>query len=161
MFTHTWASSDLTHFLYSVEVYTWTICLSSSWQSVKISSTELKEFGVSIQFPYIGIYSVWAATEYVRYLQGWYDPEPCSHMLVLSVVAVEGQAAILKNNVRLCVGNWMKLCCALNSPNEGICFSYTSITVCCQRQDSGLGGSLIWLDATISIFLLKWQWNLF
>lgn len=122
MCAHIWASSNLTRSCYSVEVYTGTSCLNISLQSVKISSTELKELGVSIQFPYIGTYSVWVATEYVRSLQGWYDPEPCSHGLVLSVLAVEGQAGILKHNVSLRVGNWMKLCLHLHHQMKGSVF---------------------------------------
>jgi len=160
MFTHTWASSDLTCFLYSVEIYIWTSCISSSLQSVEILSTELKELGVSIQFPYIGTYSVWVATEYVRYLQRFYDPQSCCHVIVLSVVAAEDQAEFFQKNVYLCVGIWMKLCYAFISLNEGISFSHTSTIAYCQCQGSGLSGSLIWLDAIISIFLLNWQWNL-
>lgn len=46
-----------------------------------------------------------------------------------------GQLVILRNNICLYVGNWMNPCCALNTANEGIVFSYTSMTVYCQRQD--------------------------
>ena len=161
MFTYTWGSRDLTQFLYFVEVYIWTSCQRSSLQSVKILSTESKELGVSIQFPYIGTYSVWAATEYVRYLQEGYDPETYSHVLVLSVMAVGGQAGILKNNVSLCVGSWRQLCvCAYLTQWRDLLFLHIHYSL---LPETGQGTQWI-LDLTrcnISIFLLKWQWNLF
>lgn len=72
-----------------------------------------------------------------------------------------GPSRNLKKQCKSMCGQLNEALFALTSPNEGICFSYTSTTVYCQRQDSALSGPLIWLHETISIFLLKWQWDLF
>lgn len=133
-------------FLMLSGVSIWTSCLSSSLLSGKVLSAELEELSVSIPLSYTGTCSVWC-------LEG-------SHVPVLSVAAVKGQAGILKTKIPLCGGNWMKVCMHLCHQMKGS--APPTHPLHSSARDRTVDLAHLWSDwmEPFSIFLLKWQRDL-